>query len=239
MKNHLVTALIALAVILTIAGVVSATEPNVFNIQEATFNLGSAVKGAALGAASFIDSATSFTDVDITNDLRVQQESELQATTTIQEITYGSRFAKALSFAAAATTTPGGLVSLQNTGADRICSNLEVDINTVARGNTSLVFAFGTSTAASAWTGTTGGSLIATTTLPTSTTAILSPQYDFGHFWSATPTVRGFATSTGPWLWKNGEYINGLFDADGAPDTASSTDYSNMTGKLYVNCHTR
>lgn len=144
-------------------------------------------------------------------------------TSTLQEITLGSRFTDTASFAAAATTTPGGLVSLQNTGLPKICTNLELELIGVEN---SMVFQVSTSTSASAFVNNmAGGGLIASTTVPTATAEIILDIADDGN-------------NVGAWLWDAGQYILGAVDA-GNRNNASTTDYDSVSGNLYVTCHSR
>ena len=124
------------------------------------------------------------------------------------------------SFAAAATTTPGGWSSEQNTGAPRVCGKTELNIDTQVEG--SMVFSVSTSSVASAFS-TDNPSLIASTTIPTGTTALLNNVDHAG------------TSGMDSWLWGTDEYVHVTFD--GASVNASTSDYVNATGKLFVNCH--
>jgi len=175
-----------------------------------------------LGA--YIASPTTFTDVHITNDLVVDEIA------TLGIITYGSESSASLTVTAGATTTPGGLFAIQNTGEDRICQGLELEVNTNSSGNScGMQFNVGTSTSATAWSAS-GGAIIASSTLPTTTTAL----------WNDTDNTG--TNTQDSWLWKTDEYLLGAFDnptIGGVGDSASSTCYSSMVGAVYANCHTR
>jgi len=161
------------------------------------------------------------------------------ATTTLQEITLGSRYNSALTFTAGSTSTPGGLFSLQNTGVPKICSLAVTEISTAdsTGGPTdegcALDFSVATSTSASAYSHASGGSMgiLASTTLATGTTDILNTQDD---------TV-GSGQKT--FLWDSGVYLLGTFDdhivSQGGTGNASSSCYTDMEGEFYVECITR
>lgn len=191
------------------------------------------VQQISLGGVTNLDSLT------LEDDLIVTDSTTLTSTTTVQEITYGSRFSKALTFTAGATTTPGGLVALQNTGAPKVCRGVpEVELTSQLEG--SMNFAFGTSTSATAWSAS-GSSLISTTTVATGTKPFLGDEP--GTYW--TVGDEGIASTTVSWSWGAGVYILGAFDKGGAKtgagtrNNATTTDYTTAAGKLYVTCHTR
>jgi hypothetical protein len=154
----------------------------------------------------------------------------ITGTTTVQEITIGSRFSESLTFTAGSTTTPGSLVSIQNTGETKICELAQIDISTAsAVGGLTGVgspfqFGLGTSTAATNWTGAT---LIASTTVATTSAIVLDSQENAGSY-----NGKSF-------VWTAGEYINGAFNILDNQASASSTAYTSMVGKLYLVCHTR
>lgn len=170
-----------------------------------------------------------YDNVFVTDDLEVDGTTYLDGassftgTTTLQRITFGSQFSESLDFTAGNTTTPGAVASIQNTGSPLICSRVELDIATAPTDTYS--FSVGTSTAATTYTGAT---LIASTTVPTSTPVVLNNVDHVG------------SSALDSWLWPNGTYVNVAFDSTGTPDNASSTAYaSNAIAKLYIDCHTR
>ena len=162
------------------------------------------------------------------------------ATTTLQEITLGSRFSTALIFTPGATTTPGGLFAIQNTGATKICGKVHVDFSVgsttggeVGTGD-GYDFSVTTSTSGTLITGT-NQSLLVSSTLATSTT---------GLFESVTQKGAGIAVAGQSWLWTGGEYIIGQYDnsaksAGGADYSTSTVPLTGMTGSMYVDCVTR
>jgi len=181
------------------------------------------------------DSATQFTN------LQVNELTTLTGTTTVGNVTLGAQFNEALNFAAAATTTPGGLFSIQNTGVPKLCRNVIIYPYTSGGADSvALVFGIGTSTSATSWSGA-GNSIMATTTLPTNTTAFLSPAGSGSNNFhkGAVGTSFWVGTTTSLFLWGNGVYLNGAFDASGVPDNSSSTGYTSMAGEVYVDCITQ
>ena len=185
------------------------------------------VEGQNIGA--FTTAGSNFTDVQIAGELDVTGESRLTATTSLQEIVLGSRFKKALTFTAGVTTTPGGLVALQNTGADKLCQKAE--ILTTANVQGSMDVSLATSTSATAISGN-GVNLIATTTIATTTKVILSSSID-------DQAGSGLTNGSESFLWLNGTYILGSIDAKSGRSGASSTDYSSAVGYLYLTCHSQ
>lgn len=218
-SKHLGLALLALAVVFIATGVVAQQGGLIIqNVEQFVYS-----GTESLGTASPLTVATEFTDLKVTNDLEVDQELQVDATSTLQELTFGSRFADAIAPTAGSTTTPGGLFSLQNTGAPKICSMVELDITAIGP---SFQFAIGTSTQASAWS-TKTATLVASSTVPTDTTALLNFVDQVG------------VSAMDSFLWGAGEYILGAFDL-GNRNNASSSDYvSRLTGSAYVTCHTR
>ncbi len=185
----------------------------------------------------YIAAPTGFTDVNITNDLVVDGLSTFTGTatfsntTTLQEITFGDRYRDDLTFTAGATTTPGGLCSIQNTGNRRICSKVDLDVET-APINT-FVFSAGTSTSASAWSQRNNGyGLISSSTVATSTPDVKNNEDDGNN-------------GEDTWVWENSIYLLCAFDtlnagtATGIYDNASSSDYADFgVGAINVTCHT-
>lgn len=186
--------------------------------------LGTGDPESPLGA--FTTPGTRFTDLKVEQDLEVTDETSLSATTTVQEITYGSRFAAALSFTA--PTTTGSLVALQNTGDAKLCSLVELNI-TGAPTN-AFRFSVSTTTAADSFSTGVAGNVIASTTVATDTVPLLSNYLNPGTFNGGTVGVYM------SWTWDRGAYLLGAMDSN--TDIASTTDWSAMAGNLYVTCHT-
>ncbi len=179
---------------------------------------------------AYIASPTTYTDLHVDNDLVVDENFTSSGTTTVQEITYGSRFNTALTLTAGASTTVGGLVALQNTGDTKICHEVEVLFYTDSSANSgTFKFSVATSTDSDDYSNN-ANSLIATTTVAT-TSALLVDS-------NKTPSGTNFSNATSTsWLWNRGEYIVGQFDLTDFVK-ASSTHYTSRTGELYVDCHT-
>jgi len=119
-----------------------------------------------------------------------------------------------------AATSSGGLFSVQNdTGADLLCDQVAIDITTGALSH-AMSYAVSTSTTAVAAGAPT---LIATTTVATSTADILSKEDDTG---SDTRDI---------WNWDDDVYIIGTMD-QASGSSASSTDWDNVAGKYYIHC---
>jgi len=148
----------------------------------------------------------------------------ITGTSTVQSVAMGSNFSETLTFTAAATTTPGGLFSIQNTGTDRVCTDFELYVYTGAGSEAcQMTYEVSTSTSASAWSNL-SGSIIASTTPATSTTFLLN---DTNHTGTNTNDA---------WLWKNGEYLMGAYDQKSGGVNASSSCYTAMAGRMYANC---
>ena len=184
----------------------------------------------SLGEDLFSASGTRFPNgisADSTSPVAGQVRGTIMSitgTTTVQEISYGSRYSSSLTFTAGATTTPGGLFSLQNIGAPKTCRHVELDITTA--GAKPLDFSISSSTAASSFNNG-GTALIATTTAGTSTTPLLN---DTDHAGTA---------DMASWDWESDVYLLGTFDlAAGAP-TSTSGDYTGMEGNVYFTCRTK
>jgi hypothetical protein len=251
MKKLLPFILIGLVLVFTGFAAVRAVEPNVFNIQQATFTLGNALGDAGQklgqGLGQAIASVTHFTDVAIDNDFAVTNNTTLSGTTTAPSLTFNASNAKALNFANnAASTTPGGMFSLQNTGIAKLCTTVELDITSASSlggrlgTGASYIFGVGTSTAATSWAGGDPRELIASTTLPTSTTSLITNVKNPGSYVGTDQDIGG-----APWVWDNGVYVNGVF-SDASQSTsgnldayATSSAFTGMAGKVYINCHTR
>ncbi len=184
-----------------------------------------------LGEVSFGGTAAVSTS-HITSNVQVLADLDLTATTTIQEINYGSRYFQALDFSAGNTSTPGALASICNTGITNVCSVAVLDISvgstTVGHDGSGAAWAFSLSTSTSAVDN--GGidpTLIATTTLATSSAIILDNTKHVG------------AYNASSFTWGNGVCINAQFDTPDTDAAATSTAYTSMAGGLYVTCHTR
>lgn len=175
--------------------------------------------------------------------------SSITGTSTIEGYALGATRFEAVSFAAAATTTPGGWFSIPNTGEVKICRDVIVDISTHGGGG-SFTFSVGTTTSETEWSAS-GGSLIASTTVATSSPFIFDQRTFKGSFFGGTNNgvlnttftdqYRN-ATPTTPWIWSNGDFLSGAFDSGAnsvAQGNASSSDYTSNVGAVYVECFQR
>jgi len=227
-----------LALIVSVSAVAFAQSGNNVTVNGDYYDQRSGSEGS-LGGFDPIASESGFTDVNVSNDLRVQGEFVATGTTTVGLLTYDSNNSASLTFTAAATTTVGGLFSIQNTGAPRVCHLVELDIATGSTSggaeDTGSAFAFrvATSTSASAWSGGSSAlSLITSTTQATSTSAVIFNSND----------NAGLGLDS--WVWDNGVYINGAFDdaslsSGGTDYSTSSAAYTSMAGSVFIDCHTR
>ncbi len=248
LKNNLSVIVAIVIAVMAVVTVSKAVQPNVINIANVE-NLSIGSGEDSLGAFSQVASATRLTDLIITNDLRVDNEAEFTATTTLNGYSLGSNRFEAFSFTAGSTTTVGGLFSIPNTGEVKICRDVITDFSTIA-GAGSITFSVGTSTSATAWSAS-GGSLIASTTLATSTPNIFDQRTFKGSFFGGTNNgvldttytdQYQNATPTLPWIWSNGDFLNGAFDAgasSAAQGSASSSVYTSNVGAVYVECFQR
>ncbi len=188
---------------------------------------------AGFGAATFSDGdVTDLTDLRISDEFSAAGEVSLTGTTTLQEITYGSRYSDTLVFTAGSTTTPGGLFSEQNPGLAKICSKIELNVTT-NNGSEGVALAFSVTTSTAASTISAGNqSLIASTTLATTTTALFTNVDDTG------------SSKEDSWIWGAGVFILGQFDdlgrSQGTTEIAtSSAGYTDLAGFAYWTCHTQ
>jgi len=157
----------------------------------------------------------------------------VDATSTLQEITLGSRYVVDLTLTAT-STTPGTAGYILNSGATKVCQRVEVEVtsasNAGGRAGAGAPFdiSVGTSTAITTWSGQ-GANLIASTTIATSTTVL----YD------SVAYEGGGVTDGSSFLWENGKYIVVGFDGKVGDPATSTAALTNMDGKLYIICHTR
>ena len=175
--------------------------------------------GLAVGSSATVNSAGEFMTTE---------------TSTIQIITRGSDAAKAMTFTAAATTTPGGLFSIQNTEVDKLCGVISIDFKTNGGADSvALQVAAATSTQASAWSSKTR-TLVASTTIATTSAPLITNVTNPGTYVASDQDIGGEL-----WLWSNGTYLLGALESNRTPDHASSTGYTSMAGTVQVDCVTR
>lgn len=137
---------------------------------------------------------------------------------------------KRLDFSAGATTTAGGLFKITNGRTRMLCDRVELDLYTAGGANSrDLQFSVTTSTSATAISGS-GAALIASTTVSTNTSPLITNVRYPGTYVGADQDVGGES-----WELGAGVSILGSFDAPDA--SASSTAYTSMAGKVFVRCH--
>jgi len=167
------------------------------------------------------------TDEAAPNDLQFGAQSGTDL--TVDNLTYGSSRYKGLTFIQGATSTVGGLFTIDNYGPDKICDRVELDIFTAqTTGGISgtgfpLGFSVGTSTIGSL---TYNTSLIASTTVATSSTMLLDSTNQEG---------TGVAIVGQSFLWEQGDSIHGQYNTTG---DATTTAYG-IKGGVYITCHER
>jgi len=142
----------------------------------------------------------------------------------IDELELGSAVSARLNFAAAATTTPGSLFRIYNSGPRKICTQAEMDVKVAPIDGYS--FAVATSTNYDSWSTVYGSrNIIASSTVATSSPDILN-------------NIDNAGALDDSWEWNVGEFLLGVFDSSNVGDNASSTDYSGYaSGRFYVSCH--
>jgi len=225
MKDYFVyiLAIIALVAASFIAVQAQQSQPvNIENCNDCFGQSGFEQTDETLGART--GSGSRFTDLISTNSLE------------FQDLIMGSRYSTALTFTAAATTTPGGLFTLQNTGDDKLCTTVMVDVTTgsITGGRTGaghpLQFSVSTSTDDTTWSASTVG-VLASTTLATTTTATLDTVVSPGSYVGTDQDIGG-----APWEWDADVYLLGTFDGLTTDAATSSAVYTDMAGKMYVSC---
>lgn len=223
--NYTLVSVVAVAVVAIVgfAGYITAQTLGTYgsvNVENANINF-----NAPEGAAEGVLGGTTQSDWNVGGNLTVDGIS------TIQDISLGSKYSSALTFTAGATTTPGGLFAIENTGSSKICTRVELDITTgstvggrLGTGHP-IVFSISTSTAEGVGN---GANLIATSTLATSTTNLLDTVVNKG---------SGVAVAAQSFEWATGEVIQGQFDGLSTDPATSSIPYVGMAGKAYITCH--
>lgn len=212
-NNKLILSITAVIAVLLVVGGVKANEAlenlriNIENCNECVFESSVLANGGEFSEELF-GGVTHHGSVDISD------------TATINELAFGAGNSKSLTFTAGATTTPGGLFTIQNTGTQKVCNVAEVNITTKVEG--SIFFSVATSTLADSFSGS-GTGIMATTTIATGTVALLNSVDSSG-----TSGLDSF-------VWDNGVYLLGQIEGIGI--NASSSDYSTAAGKAYISCH--
>ncbi len=218
---------LAIAITLSVAGVFAAGNSIVNNFYDnSVANQGDNVASTdvgdgTLGAVRY--DKQSFGDI------------EASGVSTFNEIAMGNKFKLKLNFSNNSLTVPGRLGYLYNgTSNDRICERVEINFTTgstvggLIDTGAPFTIAVSTSTSATAFNNT-GTGLIASTTIPTSTTPILDSVNNKGTY---------AATAGQTFRWKAGQYILPEIDSlYGSGITSTSTAFNAMVANLYVICH--
>ena len=160
---------------------------------------------------------------------------------TLDRTAYRGDFKIPLNFSRGASTTPGGLFSILNDTADtRLCRIVEVDVTTsgTVEASNAIAISVATSTTDGAYS-TKNGSVIASSTVPTSSTALITNVVRPGSYIGADQDIGGET-----FVWGEGEYLLGAFDeallsAGGTSMATSSGAYAGMSGFVYTTCHER
>lgn len=204
------------------------------------------------GTVGFIASPTGLTDVDVTNDLRVQGELETAATSSwgISE----DGFVKRIAFPTATSTVAiaGNLAAemtdtfLINSWGRSVCQEV-IAVQTIGTDDLGIYFTVGTSTPSTTLSlhVTSTATLLSRTQFPTSTddTAddvfIINMDKSFGTFFQLADlgTVANTMiapTATRQWIWENGDAIGLL--ASTTHLLASSTPFAEQRGYVDVDC---
>ena len=176
-------------------------------------------------------------------DETVLEDIKLGATpgtwVTIDELELGTSASGRLNFTKGATTTPGGLFRIYNSGSPRICNRLELEISvgSTVGGNlgTGTAFAYRVATSTSRTLFSNDSTLIASTTNATGTVDIFDTVDSNG---------TGIVVAGESFLWDKGVWILGAFDdatasEDGTDYSTSSNAYVGQIGKFYIPCHIR
>lgn len=129
----------------------------------------------------------------------------------------------ALNFLAGATSTPGGLFAVKNNGSRRVCTFVGLDITTGPQAG--MDFSVTTSTAETSYSNDFGAYVIATTSVPTTTTRLIH---------NSANTAR--ASTTNGFIWDSEVWLLGTQNGSNFRDTASATDYTGMAGRVLLNC---
>jgi hypothetical protein len=149
---------------------------------------------------------------------------------TLNQMSLGTQFSNSLNFSVGKL---GGINSIKNNGGNRLCTMIQVKIST---GSTTggllgtgspFTISVATSTSATAFSSGSSASLIASTTIPTSTTPLFSGIANKG---------TGNAIAGQTWEWKANEYVNFTVGSLYGGLAATSTAFTNMAGKYYIHC---
>jgi len=162
-------------------------------------------------------------------DLTIDDGLDVEGTTTINLIKLGDTLSDtSFTRTAGATSTPGGIVTIQYTGADILCGNVRLDITSAPTVYSE--WKVTTSTSATAMTGDPGG-LIPTSTLATSTAGYFDSEMD--------------GNDVSSWELTNGMYVHLTADQNNTAGnnqntTSTSADWSSIAGGLYLtDCTTK
>ena len=187
------------------------------NGQDENVSLGS---GTATPFCSIDDATTTMCSV-AANRFEVANATWLQGTTTIDRSLDGFYVSGNLSTATGSATSTRNF-SVKNTGKELLCGEVIIRPTTGAEYFGSS-FTVGTITWLSSFFEL--RSLIASTTIATNTTPILTKTNNVG------------TNGTAIWPWKNGDYVVGTWGPDSAGlEVNTSTDKDDFVGTYQINC---
>ena len=240
MKKFLVPTLIVAVLSVLVVGqsVLRAQDgsvPVVNNYAEGGIVFGGSSEDVTLGAngTRFPNGISADSTSPIDGEVRGTTQT-ITGTSTIQETILGSRFSAAFSTTAGATSTVGGLFSIQNTGGPKVCTEIVLAWTTPMSTNAYLV-SVSTSTSASSISGVgvdQAPTLVASTSVP-----ILGGRIFSNYSRAGTYAVNNAsnAPSSTPWILDNGVYVHGTFNSVVAG--ATSADYTSQAGRVYMDCY--
>lgn len=144
-----------------------------------------------------------------------------------------------LDFSAGATTTPGGLFRITNGRTPKICTIAQIDITSATSlggidgDGAPLEFSVATSSSATALSGNVG--IIASTTLATSSTALLDSVRYPGTYVDKDQDIGGASFELGAGVSLLGQF-DAYVDTTDRTSATSSSVYSGVAGKAYIDC---
>lgn len=205
----------------------------------AIFGIGAAVIAFSGSAQNNVESCVNCNISGASNE--VLEDMNLGAVVgtdvVIDKLIYGDSVSDRLTFKEGATST-GGLFAITNYGPSKVCDKVELDLVSLPTTGgllgtgVPLSFRVATSTSRTLWGADDSFTLIASTTVPTSTPSIIIDTH------SNTGTYATAGTNDGrSFIWGTGISIVGAYNTLPGSN-ATSTIYS-MSGFAYIRCHER